>query len=93
MSLTGNWNYPTAIRFGAGRIKELPAICEEFNIKNPLVVTDAGLSKLPIMTQIRDILEQAKITYSVFSDVRPNPGGSDVERGVEVYKKADHDGV
>ena len=28
MSPTANWNYPTAIRFGAGRINELAEACE-----------------------------------------------------------------
>ena len=27
MQLTGNWSYPTAIRFGAGRISEIADAC------------------------------------------------------------------
>ena len=40
MSLLGNWNYPTSIRFGLGRINELPEICQQVGIKKPLLVTD-----------------------------------------------------
>ena len=43
-----NWNYPTAIRFGAGRIAELPDACKAAGIMQPLLVTDAGLAKLDI---------------------------------------------
>jgi alcohol dehydrogenase class IV len=43
MHLHGNWNYPTAIRFGAGRIRELPAACRELGMQRPLLVTDEGL--------------------------------------------------
>ena len=44
MKLRGNWNYPTAIRFGAGRIRELPEACLTLNIRRPLIVTDAALA-------------------------------------------------
>lgn len=93
MNLDGNWNYPTAIRFGAGRIKELPELCHELNIKSPLIVTDSGLAKLPLMDTIKNILDATKINYSVFSDARPNPGGEDVKKGVEAYHQRAHDGV
>ena len=36
----GNWNYPTKVRFGAGRIAELPDACKELGMKRPLIVTD-----------------------------------------------------
>ncbi|HSM20379.1 MAG TPA: alcohol dehydrogenase, partial [Hyphomicrobiales bacterium] len=41
---TVNWSYPTAIRFGPGRIKELAEACAAANIARPLLVTDKGLS-------------------------------------------------
>ena len=48
MSLTANWSYPTAIRFGAGRIAELPEACRAAGMTKPLVVTDRGLAALPL---------------------------------------------
>ena len=48
-SLVGNWNYPTSIRFGAGRIRELPDACKVVGLKRPLLVTDPGLAKLPMI--------------------------------------------
>ncbi len=42
--LVGDWNYPTAIRFGAGRLAELGAACQAAAIARPLLVTDAGLA-------------------------------------------------
>lgn len=93
MNLTGNWNYPTAIRFGAGRLKELPQLCAELNMSHPLVVTDSGLAKLPLMQQLQHTLQAASVAHDVFADVRPNPGGADVERGVAAYRAGQHDGV
>ena len=48
-ALRGNWNYPTAIRFGAGRICELPDACRELGMSRPLIVTDPGLAGLPMV--------------------------------------------
>ncbi len=47
-NLTGNWNYPTAILFGAGRINELAKACYDLKISKPLFVTDSGLVNLDI---------------------------------------------
>ena len=93
MSLSANWNYPTAIRFGAGRIKELPQLCAELNIKKPLLVTDSGLAKLPVLEGVKVLLQAAFADFGLFDSVRPNPGGSDVERGVALYRSGGHDGV
>ena len=58
-SLRGNWNYPTAIRFGAGRIAELPDACREAGIAKPLLITDKGLAKLPVVTETLALLAAA----------------------------------
>ena len=91
--LKGNWNYPTSVRFGPGRIQELPAALAEQKIKKPLVVTDPVVAKLPIMAKVAGALKQAKIKARVFSDVKPNPVGRNVTAGVRSFKKGHHDGV
>ena len=53
-NLVGNWNYPTTIKFGAGRISELPAVCVDQGMSNPLIITDPGLAELPMTTAILD---------------------------------------
>ena len=44
-----NWNFPTAIRFGAGRISELADACRSLGISRPLLVTDPALAKMPFI--------------------------------------------
>jgi alcohol dehydrogenase class IV len=44
-----NWNYPTAIKVGPGRVKELPEWCRELGMTRPLLVTDPGLAALPMV--------------------------------------------
>ena len=93
MELRGNWNYPTPIRFGAGRINELAGLCTELNMKHPLLVTDRGLAEMPMTAHILKQLQDAGLNVALFSDMRPNPIGRDVDAGVAVYREGGHDGV
>lgn len=93
MQLQGNWNYPTSIRFGAGRASELPALCRQLGMRRPLLVTDPGLARLPLVATLLEYLQSAGLEASVFSDMRPNPVGRDVYAGIHAYKEGRHDGV
>ena len=91
--LKGNWNYPTRIWFGPGRIAELPQGCASLGIKRPLIVTDPGLAKLPMITEAVGNAKAAGLGVAVFSDLRPNPVGKNVSDGVTAFKAGKHDGV
>jgi alcohol dehydrogenase class IV len=91
--LTGNWNYPTNIRFGAGRISELPDTCRELGMSNPLLVTDEGLADLDIVKNAIAICEFQGISCGLYADVCGNPTGQNVDGGVEAYTSGGHDGV
>jgi alcohol dehydrogenase class IV len=93
MQLRGNWNYPTAIRFGAGRIAELPEAVKSAGIKRPLLVTDPRLAAMPMVAGALDSLRVAGIPCAVFTEVRPNPVASNVEAGVKALREGGHDGV
>jgi alcohol dehydrogenase class IV len=92
-SLRGNWNYPTSIRFGAGRIAELPEACRALGMQRPLLVTDPGLAPLPMVTAALQACRAAGLGCSVFSDVQANPIEANVSAGVALYKQDGHDGV
>ena len=85
-----NWNYPTTIWFGFDRIVEIQKACEELNIQKPLIVTDNGILKTNIINKLNDCLDKHA---SVFSDVKSNPTGKNVEDGVKVFNENKHDGV
>jgi len=93
MTLTGNWNYPTSVRFGAGRIKELPEHCKAAGIRRPLIVTDPGLSALPMIESAAASLGAAGLDVRVFDKVQPNPVLKNVEDGLDVYRSGGRDGV
>jgi len=89
----GNWNYPTKVRFGAGRIAELPDACKELGMKRPLIVTDPGLAALPMIKEAVAANEKAGLSTGVFSDIKSNPNGKNVEDGIKAYRSGKHDGV
>ncbi|WP_371169601.1 iron-containing alcohol dehydrogenase [Aliiroseovarius sp. 2305UL8-7] len=93
MSLQGNWSYPTTMKFGAGRIKELPEACAQAGMKRPLLVTDKGLADLPITKETLDIMEAAGLGRGLFSEVDPNPNEVNLTAGVAAYNAGGHDGV
>ena len=93
MTLTGNWSYPTAVRFGAGRISELGEACAAAGISRPLLVTDRGLAGLPITGRAREIMAAAGLGDALFADVDPNPNEINLAAGVAAYQAGGHDGV
>jgi alcohol dehydrogenase class IV len=93
MSLTATWSYPTSIRFGAGRIRELPEACAAARIRRPLLVTDRALASLPITAATLDILDAAGLGRALFADVDPNPNERNLAAGIAAFKTGGHDGV
>ncbi|MEO6609943.1 MAG: iron-containing alcohol dehydrogenase [Aestuariivirga sp.] len=88
-----NFNFPTALKYGAGRIKELAEISKAAGIKRPLFVTDPGLASMPMVQAIVADLKAAGLAVQVFSEVRPNPIEANILAGVKAYKAGMHDGV
>jgi len=91
--LSGNWNYPTSVRFGAGRIKELPWCCENLGMTRPLIVTDPGLASLPMIGEAQTVNNDAGLPTTVFSNIKPNPVGRNITDGLRAFHEGGHDGV
>lgn len=92
-TLTANWNYPTRIRVGAGRIKELADVCAELGMKAPLLVTDPGLASTAMVGTIIQDCRAAGLNVNIFSEIKTNPTGENINHGVQVYHAGSHDGV
>jgi alcohol dehydrogenase class IV len=93
MTLTANWNYPTNIKVGAGRIAELPALCKELGMSSPLLITDPGLAALPMLKNVLDLIEASGLRCGVFADIKANPTSQNVQAGVDAFNANAHDGV
>ncbi len=92
-NLNANWNYPSNIRIGAGRVNELAEACINLNIRAPLLITDPGLSALPMIDEAVMGCNKAGLRCAQFSNVQGNPTGRNVEDGVVAYQAGNHDGV
>ena len=93
MTLIGNWSYPTQIKFGTGRIKEISDACHQANIKKPLLITDKGLSNLPITSRTLQLMKEAGLGEAIFSNVDPNPNEKNLDAGIAAFTEGNHDGV
>jgi alcohol dehydrogenase class IV len=87
--LRGNWNYPTTVWAGPGRIAELPTACARAGIKRALLVTDEGLNGSSMVRNALASLPQA----ALFGAVRGNPANSHVDAALGAYRAGGHDGV
>jgi len=88
-----NWNYPTSVRVGVGRISELPAACRQLGMSAPLLVTDPGLAALPMIDRALLHCRDDGLQAGLFHGIKGNPTGQNVMDGVAAFKAGKHDGV
>src|ERR1700693_900469 len=93
MQLRGDWNYPTSVRFGAGRIAELADAVRAAGMARPLFVTDSKLAATAMVKNALGLLDAAGISPKLFADVRPNPVEANIGAGVAAFRAGGHDGV
>lgn len=73
--------------FGRGAREELANEINSRGFKKVLVVTDKSLLKCGVTSKVTDVLDNAKIEYKVYSEVKPNPTVKNVQDGVDVCKE------
>jgi lactaldehyde reductase len=76
---------------GAGAIG---AVADEIiarGFKKAFVASDPDLIKFGVTKKVTDVLDNAKIAYELFSDIKPNPTIENVQAGVEAFKAAGAD--
>lgn len=78
---------------GAGAIAEIPGELQRRGYKKVFICTDPDLVKFGVAAKVTDLLDEAGITYSVYSDIKPNPTIQNVTDGVEAFKAAEADSI
>ena len=76
---------------GAGAIN---AIADEVNargFKKVFVASDPDLIKFGVTKKVTDVLDNAKIDYTVFSEIKPNPTIENVQAGVKAFRESGAD--
>lgn len=90
--LRGDWFFPTEIRFGAGRIAELPAVLAHCGLRRPLIVTDDGMPATGIPGRVAALAGTAAAPL-LWAGAGQNPVGGQVLAGVEAFHDHRADGV
>ncbi|MHB8417576.1 MAG: iron-containing alcohol dehydrogenase [Myxococcales bacterium] len=93
MPILGEMWFPTHVVFGAGSLRELPALLAGLGAKAPLVVTDPGVVKAGLYGKLQGVLSEAGLSHALFAEVHPNPVEEDCFAGLEAYRRAEADAV
>lgn len=84
-----NFRFPTELEYGIGKKDILKSKLNEYDIKKPLIVTDKGIIDVGLF----DELDFRNVNYKIFDEVEPNPKDHNIEKGAEVAKDFDPDGI
>ncbi len=76
---------------GKGAISAIPEEIKGRGFKKAFVTSDADLIKFGVTKKVTDVLDNAGVEYSVFSDIKPNPTIENVQAGVEAFKASGAD--
>ena len=66
---------------------ELSTVFQKENIRRVLIVTDAGIVRSGIATQLEAVLDEDDISYAVYDQTRPNPTVVNVEQALSLYRR------
>ena len=88
-----DWEFPIPIAYGPGRLSEIGLFCEQFQISNPLIITDEGSKNLPFINRLITLLQKASIPSKLFFGVSPNPRDDEIMAGCETYRSGKHDSI
>ena len=78
---------------GAGAIKEIVGIAQSKGFKHVFVASDPDLIKFGVTAKVTDLLDEAKIPYTVYSNIKPNPTIENVQSGVKAFKECGADSI
>jgi alcohol dehydrogenase class IV len=92
-NIQADWKHPTEIRFGVGRIKELPEACQKLGMRNPLLVTGPVVARLPFIEKMLESNRNAGIETRIFSKITSEPDSGCIKKGARIFKQGQFDGI
>ncbi len=73
---------------GSGAIKAIADEMKARGFKKAFVASDPDLIKFGVTKKVLDVLEEANLEFTVFSDIKPNPTIENVQTGVKAFKES-----
>lgn len=84
---------PPVNAIGSGTVQEVGDKLKSLNAKNPLLVTDKGITATGITDKVAGYIKGAGLSCSVFDETVPNPTDKNVEAGLAIYQKNGCDSI
>ena len=88
-----NFQTVPLVESGLGKISILSDVCNQLNIKKPLIITDQGLFKLGFVEEIEKSLSIKNISPCVYNRVKADPPESNIFEAVNLFQNHKADGV
>ena len=88
-----NFRTVPLVESGLGKISILSDVCNQLNIKKPLIITDQGLFKLGFVEEIEKNLSIKNISPCVYNRVKADPPESNIFEAVNLFQNHKADGV
>ena len=88
-----NFRTVPLVESGLGKISILSDVCNQLNIKKPLIITDQGLFKLGFVEEIEKSLSIKNISPCVYNRVKADPPESNIFEAVNLFQNHKADGV
>ena len=88
-----DWTFPTDTIYGPGRFKEIGQLCQNNDIKNPLIVSDSGSKNLSFIKNLKTLLSEKDIKCSFYFEISPNPRDDEIAKGCAEFKNGQHDAI
>ena len=76
---------------GYGAIQEIANEAKARAFKKALVCSDPDLIKFDVTGRVTQVLEEAGLDYTIYSDIKANPTIENVQKGVAAFKEAQAD--
>ena len=76
---------------GEGAINEIATEFKARAFSKAFVCSDPDLVKFGVTKKVTDVLDRAGISYSLYSDIKPNPTIQNVQHGVDSYNASGAD--
>ena len=76
---------------GPGAVKEIAAEAKGRGFGKAFVCSDPDLVKFGVTKKVLDVLENAGLSYEVYSNIKANPTIENVQAGVEAFKASGAD--
>ena len=76
---------------GYGAIEAISEEIKGHQFKKAFVCSDPDLIQFGVTKKVTDLLDQADISYEIFSEIQPNPTIDNVKKGIQAYKESEAD--